>query len=79
MKATIQSTERVVKMADVEGNQAFTRVFEGITERGVPFVAYVMVVQVKRDADNTEFQRDLSEHKQASPETVRAIDARFIL
>lgn len=79
MKATIQSTERIVTMADVQGNHAFTRVFEGVTERGVPFVAYIMMVQVKKDADNAEFERDLSEHKQASPETLRAIDLRFVL
>jgi len=37
------------------------------------------MVQVKKDEDNSEFLRDLSEHKQASPETLRAIDLRFVL
>lgn len=74
MKATIESTDKVVVV-----NMARARVWEGVTEAGVPFVAYIAMVQVKNDADNSQFERELEQHKQPSAETVRAIDARFIL
>lgn len=80
MKAQITSTDRIVtvKAIGFEG-QTKARVWEGVTEAGVAFTAYIPIVQVARQADNSVFERELSEHVQPSPETMRAIDARFIL
>jgi len=80
MKATISSTDKIVtiKAVGFEG-QTKARGWEGITEGGVPFTAYIPVVQVARQADNSQFESELSEHVQPSSETLRAIDARMIL
>jgi hypothetical protein len=77
MKATITSTDRIVS-ADKAGTVK-ARVWEGVSEAGVPFTAYVTFVQVHRDADNSQFERELSEHKPPEAATVRAIDARFVI
>lgn len=77
MKATITSTDRIVT-ADKAGTVK-ARVWEGISEAGVPFTAYVTFVQVHRNEDNSEFERELSEHKAPNADTVRAIDARFVI
>ena len=89
MKATITSTDQIVTIdaVGVECNshqygsrascQTKARVWEGVTDGGVPFVAYIPFVQVKRDADNRQFERELIEHAPASPATLLAIDVRF--
>lgn len=79
MKATIQSTTEIVETRDPQGRPALARVWEGITEAGVPFTAYITTVQVRTDADNTVFVRELQEHVAPSAETIRAIDLRFVL
>lgn len=77
MKATITSTDQIVAL-DTAGTVR-ARVWEGATEGGVSFTAYIITVQVRRSADNSEFERELLEHKQAEAETLRAIDLRFVL
>ena len=80
MKAKITSTNEIVTINAI-GFSGYTkaRVWDGMTEGGIPFTAYIPVVQVAREADNSEFERELTEHVQPSPETMRAIDARLIL
>ena len=80
MKATITSTDQIVDI-DAVGHpgQTKARVWEGMTEGGVPFTAYIPFVQVLKDDDNREFERELSEHKPPEVGTKRAIEARFIL
>lgn len=80
MKAQIVSTDRIVtiKAIGFEG-QTKARVWEGVSEAGVPFTAYIPLVQVSKRADNSQFERELSEHQQPTEETLRAIDARFVL
>lgn len=79
MKATIISTDQVVVMKDRHGFPFVSRVWEGVTANGVQFVAYIPVLQVARQADNAEFERDLVEHQAPSADTARAIDARLVL
>lgn len=79
MKATITSTDRVVDIAGTADGVVQARVWEGVSDGGVPFTAYVTLVQVLRTEDNSEFERELHEHKAPEPATRRAIDARFIL
>lgn len=80
MQATITSTNAIVDIPAV-GHPGTTkaRVWEGITEHGVAFTAYIPLVQVARSADNSAFERELQEHKQPSAETRRAIDLRMVL
>jgi hypothetical protein len=79
MKASIKSTDQVVTIRDPAGAKALARAWEGVTEDGIPFVAYITMVQVRSSERHEEFERDLQEHKPASAETLRAIDMRFIL
>lgn len=80
MKAHITSTDRVVDI-DAIGFPGKTkaRVWEGETDSGILFTAYIPLLQVDRKADNSEFERELTEHKQPDPSTIRAIDMRFFV
>lgn len=77
MKATIESTTSIVTL-DKDG-KVKARVWEGVTEGGVPFTAYIAICQVRRDADNTQFERELHEHKTPDVATQRAIDLRMVI
>jgi hypothetical protein len=63
MRATIQSTSQ---MAEVNGVPA--RIWEGVTEQGIPFFAYITRVAVREDRDCSQFDRELTEHKAPSRE-----------
>lgn len=80
MRAKMQSTSEVVEI-DAVGYAGRTkaRVWEGVTDGGVPFTAYIPLVQVRTDADNSQFEHELSEHKAPEPDTLRAIELRHIL
>lgn len=80
MKAKIESTDQIVDIKAI-GHAGMTkaRVWEGMTEAGVRFTAYIPVVQVHKQDDNTQFERELSEHKPPEDWTLRAINARMIL
>lgn len=79
MKATITSTDQIVGI-DAVGHPGMTeaRVWEGVTESGVRFTAYIPLVQVHKGDDNSQFERELSEHKPPEDWTKRAIDARMV-
>lgn len=80
MKASITSTDQIVDVNAV-GHPGMTkaRVWEGVTDGGVRFTAYIPIVQVHKGDDNSQFERELSEHKAPEDWTTRAIDARMIL
>lgn len=80
MKAKIESTNQIVDIQAI-GHAGLTkaRVWEGMTEAGVRFTAYIPIVQVHKDDDNSQFERELSEHKSPEDWTRRAIDARMVL
>jgi hypothetical protein len=80
MKAHISSTDRIVDIKAI-GHDGMTkaRVWEGLTDGGVKFTAYIPIVQVHKGDDNTQFARELSEHKPPEDWTLRAIDARMVL
>lgn len=79
MKATINSTNAIVDMTDPHGRRYICRVWEGVTEAGVAFTAYIGRVQVLSADDNSEFVRDLAYNDPPSEDTKRAIDMRFIV
>ncbi len=79
MRATIISTDAIVDIDAVgHDGQTKARVWEGFTETGVAFLAYIPLVQVRTDADNSQFERELLEHQRPSQDTLAAIDARHI-
>lgn len=79
MKASITSTTAIVEIKDLRGRIHAARVWEGVTEAGIPFTAYITTVMVARQHDQSAFERELVEQVQPSAETKRAIDQRFII
>lgn len=67
MKATIQSTTKLVQVNGVPA-----RVWEGVSERGIRFHAYITRVAVNRGDDAQEFQMELQECQEPT-EDVAAI------
>lgn len=78
MKATIESTTTTCEMKDLQGRPFACRVWQGVTEGGVPFTAYIPVVMVLREDDQSEFERELTAHTEPSEATWRAIDLRLV-
>ena len=74
-----ESTTEVVEIRDITGRLCKARVWAGLTETGVRFTAYIPVVQVARQEDNSQFERELQQHSPPDAETRRAIDLRFII
>lgn len=75
MKLTIENTSKIVKLNGVPA-----RVWEGITESGIPVICYItrIVVSNVEGVDYSEFQRELSEERAPSAE-VQAFPPRLIL
>lgn len=78
MKLTLESTEKIVTIESA-GGQVPARVWQGTTESGVDVVCFITRVAVRRDADQSEFQRDLAEAHAVMTDDVRAIPARLVL
>lgn len=75
MKVTLESTTQIVTTRD--GTRA--RLWEGRTESGIAVHALVAEIAVSRAADNSEFERELSEHADPSAEGRKAYDLRLFV
>ena len=73
MKAILESTSKMVTMNGVP-----CRIWEGVSDGGVPFLAFITRVAVKLDADNSQFEKELKETKSPSAEA-QAYPLRMIL
>ena len=73
MTITIESTTKVVTF-----NGLPCRIWEGHTASGIALHAYIPRVAVEKDADNSQFEDELTECKAPSAE-VAAIPLRMIL
>jgi hypothetical protein len=73
MKATLESTSKIVQVNGVPA-----RIWEGKTESGIPFTAFVTRVMVSRNQDNSQFETELRETKAPSAES-EAIPLRMVL
>lgn len=79
MKATIESTSAIVEMKDCAGRKFTARVWQGVTAAGVEFTAYIAIAQVRREDDNSEFERELRESPSPGAGAQHAIDMRWII
>jgi hypothetical protein len=79
MRATIKSTSAITEMKDPKGRPYACRVWEGETEAGVKFTAYIGMVQVSSKDDNAEFEMDLAESTPPRADTIRVMDMRFFI
>jgi hypothetical protein len=88
MKITIESTEKIVSLDIREDNHGISmpaRVWEGITDSGIPVHCFVTRIAPTIDPDDpanagkfTEFERELKEQRKPSVE-IAAIPLRLIL
>jgi len=76
MKALIESTTKLVEVV-INGQRVPARIWEGTTEKGVPFHAFITRVAVKFGQDQSDFEKELIEQKTPSPE-IEAIPGRLI-
>ena len=79
MKVTIESTNKIVTLKPgslADGVPA--RIWEGVTENGIKVHCFITRVAADKDADQEEFQKELSEYKPPSPE-IEAYPSRLIL
>lgn len=75
MKITIESTTRIVRV-----NGVACRVWQGVTERGVPMTALLApIVAVRADADVTEFEADLNEHAAPNDDAKLCFPLRMVI
>jgi hypothetical protein len=72
MKLSIEATGTIER---VNGHPA--RVWKGTTESGIEVTCWIPIIRVRRDADNTQFERELREIE-VNRELV-SIDMRMVL
>jgi hypothetical protein len=77
MKITIESTSRIVELASAAGTIP-ARIWEGVSEGGVPVICFVTRIAVPAGADNSQFERELIEHAAPSA-AARSFDLRFFV
>jgi hypothetical protein len=77
MKITIESTSHIVNIIN-GGPPVPARIWEGQTESGIPVHCYITRIAVAGEHDQSQFQRELQEHKAPSPE-IAAIPLRLII
>jgi hypothetical protein len=64
VKAMIESTSKVVELDARDRKGIFqARIWEGVTESGIPFHAFIVRVAVEKDSDNSQFETELKETK----------------
>ncbi len=78
MKITIESTTRVVEVK-VNGISYQARAWEGETESGVKVHCLIPRIAAHKDADLSQFERELQEQKAPSDATMQCFPLRMIL
>lgn len=73
MRINLESTTHIVELNGVPA-----RIWEGHTDSGIPVHCYVTRIAVAGQHEQTQFQRELQEHKAPSAE-IAAIPLRLIL
>jgi hypothetical protein len=73
VKIQIKSTTKIVQLNGVPA-----RIWEGETESGIPVHCYVTRIQVQKDLDASQFERELQEHAKPSVD-IQGIPLHLIL
>jgi hypothetical protein len=83
MKITIESTTKIVQL-EAHGRTVPARIWEGMTENGIPVIAYItricpaIPLEELTAEQDAQFQRDLTEQRAPTP-AAQAIPLRLIL
>lgn len=78
MRVTLESTDKIVDLKTPTGIVP-ARLWEGTTESGIACHAFITRIAVHKDADNSQFERELQEHRPLSKELTGVYDARMVL
>jgi len=73
MKIEIESTTKIVHLNGVPA-----RIWEGKTASGIPVHCFITRIAIGKDAETSEFERELQEHRPPTAE-IEAIPLRMIL
>lgn len=83
MRICIESTDRLTHISMEAGGQSVDipcRIWQGKTDSGIDVVCMIPRIAVSRDADCSQFDRELQEkHAPANADAVAAIPLRMIL
>lgn len=77
MKVQLESTTKIVNLT-LNGETLPARIWEGVTESGIPVHAYITRIAVREDADCEQFEAELQEQRKPSP-GVAALPLSLIL
>jgi hypothetical protein len=78
MRAMLESTTKIVELRVRDGSIVPARIWEGCTEKGIHFHAYITRVAVSNNLDQAEFETELAEQRAPSAE-IAEIPLRLIL
>lgn len=73
MKITVENTDKIVELNGVPA-----RIWEGLTDSGIPIHVFVTRIAVNRENDTTQFETELKRTKPPSPD-VLAYPTRLII
>lgn len=78
MKITFESTDKIVDLVTANGTVP-ARIWEGVTESGIPCHAFITRIAVQKDLNSSQFDRELKETKPLSKELTGVYDTRMVL
>ncbi len=73
MRITVESTTKKVQLNGVPA-----RIWEGMTDSGIPVHVYITRVAVEEGQNQEQFERELDQHRAPSP-AVQAISLKLVL
>jgi hypothetical protein len=77
VKVQLESTTKIVTL-ETERGSVPARIWEGVTESGIPVHAYITRIACDKDADAGEFEAELEAQRTPSS-ALQAIPLRLIL
>jgi len=78
MRITIENTDQIVQIEPRSGGKIPARVWKGVTDSGIECQVLVTRIAVHKQADNSAFERELTEPPTATLEG-RAYDLRLFI
>lgn len=63
MKVTLENTDRIVELMVGDGQRVPARLWEGVTDSGIPCHAFITRIAVHKDEDASQFERELQEQR----------------
>lgn len=78
MTVTLESTDKIVDLATPSGIVP-ARIWEGTTASGIQVHAFITRIAVHKDADSSQFERELQEQRPLSRELQGVYETRMIL